>query len=312
MQRIVRNCPVCGERSATVLFRAKASPGPICKCRNCQMVYIELVEDTKSLIFDGPVSYATDDTDLLTSSSLEKVQGWWELLHVDEKEAELPWLRQNAIETLRHLEKFTGKPHEHRRLLDFGSGYGYFLSVAKELGWQTLGLEPLVGASVYARAKFGLMIKTDILREDTFPSDFFDVVTAFQVFEHIPDPGESLRYLRNSMKKDGTILIEVPRFDTWSVSLMRSRHRHFVEDHLNFFSGQTLSRLLEDAGFEVLDQYQPARGMSIQHLYSFWLSRLMPKSVASAGANVLKKINLWNKGLKINIGDIISVIGRKK
>jgi SAM-dependent methyltransferase len=120
----------------------------------------------------------------------------------------------------------------------------FFLAVAKDRGWFAYGLEPLPVCSVYARSKFKLNIVTDTLHEDTFPLEYFDAIASFQVFEHLPYPNRDIQILHKILRRDGLILIEVPNFDTWTMHLMKSRHRHFVPDHINFFSRKTLVQFL--------------------------------------------------------------------
>ena len=57
-------------------------------------------------------------------------------------------------------------------------------------------LEPLVMPAIYARGRLSLRVVTDTLRDDTYPLEFFDVVTAFQVFEHIVDPAGDVAKIR--------------------------------------------------------------------------------------------------------------------
>jgi 2-polyprenyl-3-methyl-5-hydroxy-6-metoxy-1,4-benzoquinol methylase len=199
-----------------------------------------------------------------------------------------------------------------RRILDFGSGWGFFLAVAKEQAWAGYGLEPLPASAVYARAKFGLNITTDTLREDSFQNDFFDVITSFQVFEHLPYPKKDVSTLCSMLKKGGVILIEVPNFETWTVRIMGSRHRHFVQDHLNFFSVATLSRLLSDNGFDVIEHYFPARRMSVRHLVDRWFQQYLPTRVFRAVQNFLRSTRAWEQTISVNLGDILAVIARKR
>lgn len=275
------------------------------------MVYVGTIEDDHALIFDGPLTFGQPDPRLLTSSDLADVKDSWEFRFVPDKEIEWPALRRNSTDALRRIELDSSTSRTEGRILDFGSGWGYFLATAKEHGWATYGLEPLATAAVYARSTFGLKIITDTLHEDTFPSDFFDVITSFQVFEHLPYPKEDIQRLHRMIRQDGLILIEVPNFETWTMRLMKSRHRHFVQDHLNFFSFRTLSQLLVDVGFEVIDQYHPTRHMSIRHLVRVWFRRILPATVVDAVQSSLRKTSLWQQTIGINIGDIITVVGHK-
>jgi SAM-dependent methyltransferase len=242
---------------------------------------------------------------------LNDVEDSWELKHLPDKEVEWPALRQNATKAIQRIERFIQKQPFQRRILDFGSGWGFFLAVAKEYGWDSYGLEPLPARAVYARAKFGLNITTDTLRENTFPPDFFDIITAFQVFEHLPYPGEDIHNLYKILRQGGLILIEVPNFDTWTMRIMKSHHRHFVPDHLNFFSGKTLGQLLDISGFKVVDQFQPKRYMSFHHLMKYWVRKYLPVSLSNALQNSFKKLGLMERTIGLNIGDILTVLARK-
>jgi len=274
------------------------------------MVYIGRLEDTHALIFNGPVTFGETNEQVLTSSNLDDVKDSWEFSLLPAKEAELPALQKNALAALHRIELHI-KNGSARRILDFGSGWGFFLSTAKDYGWDAYGLEPLPASAVYARAKFGLNIKTDTLRDNTFPNDFFDVITSFQVFEHLPYPKEDIQILRKMLRRNGVILIEVPNFETWTLRLMKSKHRHFVQDHLNFFSATTLGRLLVENGFDVIDHYYPTRQMSIRHLVDIWLRRYVPTRINNVFRNALQRTRLWNQTIGINLGDIVTVIARK-
>jgi len=275
------------------------------------MVYIAKIDQEEALIFDGPVTDASADRNILTTSNLADVQDLWEYSLLPDKEVEWPALERNAQDTLHRIEKQGGSRGADRKILDFGSGWGFFLATTKKHGWSAYGLEPLPACAAYARATFGVEILTDTLRDDSFPPDFFDVVTSFQVFEHLPTPLENACTLHHLLKRGGVILIEVPNFDTWSMKLLGARHRHFVQDHLNFFSINTLGQLLNRAGFEVVDSYHTTRLMSVRHLVKYWLPKYLPFLARDEMQRVVANTPLWEMTIGINIGDIIAVIGRK-
>ncbi len=276
------------------------------RCPHCGLVYISPIEKPQAII-NGPV-VPQERTDLLTGGDLSDLAGCWELVHLPDREAEWPALRRNAQNALRRLERHRFPPG---RLLDLGCGWGHFLAVARERGWEPYGLEPLAGHALYARAHTGATVVTDILREDTFPGDFFDAATAFQVFEHLPDPAGDLERLHRMLKPGGLILIEVPNIATWSVRLLRQYHRHFVPDHLTFFSPRTLTALLQGKGFRVLERYRPTRWMTLRHLLLDWLGRRFPDHLRRSLGQLLRKSGLEQRLVPVNIGDIIAAIGQK-
>jgi len=307
----LRSCPVCNQHNASLLMRPPQSPGPVSRCRNCGMVYVDAIEDARALIQDGPVLSPGADPKILTSADLDDVRGSWEFESFPDPASEWAALEQNAGAYLDRVEQFSPLKTGKSRLLDFGSGWGIFLAAAQQRGWLTRGLEPLPASSVFARAAFGLRITTDTLRAHTFPAEYFDVVTAFQVFEHLSEPRAVLQILHNALRQSGVLFIEVPCYKACMMRLTGWRHRHFVSDHLNFFCCKTLTRLLEDNGFEVIDHCHPCRRMSLSHLSRFWIKRYLPARLSDAADRWLQRMNLGSHVVALNLGDILTVVGRK-
>jgi SAM-dependent methyltransferase len=270
------------------------------------MVYISTIQDDRALIQDGPV-YWDKNSDYLTSADLNDIKDSWELLSLQACVDDWAAVQRNANDVLDRLENF-GKPNG--KLLDFGCGWGFFLGCAKERGWDIFGLEPLPAHAVYTRAKFGATVVTDTLRDETFEDDFFDVITSIQVFEHLLYPSEDLSKLYRTLKPGGIIVIEVPNIDNFLVRLLKSGHRHFVADHLNFFSPHTLQLLLEKYNFKVLDAYNPWRYMSVRHFIT-WMYRYLPGPFCDRLASLAHQTNLEKRLLRINLGDIVTEIAEK-
>lgn len=268
------------------------------------MIYIATIANPRSIIEDGRV-FHDQPAELLSSNDLGLLDGSWEWSDLVMRQKEAVAIKVNVRQALAKLPPSMG------RLLDFGCGGGFLLAEVKALGWEIFGLEPLPGHAVHARALTGGTIVTDTLRDDTFPPSFFDCVTAFQVFEHLPAPATDLARLFRMTKPGGTILIEVPNIDTWGVRLLRGRHRHFVPDHLNFFSAATLSRLLRQAGYDVVETYRPSRTMSLEYLVEHWGGRILPESLSRQATRTIAKLAARHWLLKLNIGDILAVVARK-
>jgi 2-polyprenyl-3-methyl-5-hydroxy-6-metoxy-1,4-benzoquinol methylase len=272
------------------------------------MIYISPREDTRALIADGPVM-SNLPADALTSNDPRVVAESWEMPLIRAKAKELHALQQNADLALGHIERYVRPPG---RLLDYGCGAGFFLRAAVKRGWEPYGLEPLVGHAVYARFMSGARVLADTLWEDAFEQDSFDVVTAFQVFEHLPDPSDELDKLWRLLKPGGLLLIEVPNIETWSVRLMRSRHRHFVQDHLSFFSQKTLGAFVQRHGFEPLETYRPIRHMTLTHLCVEWGGRLLGSRAGAYAEMLVHKCHAESRIVSVDLGDIVAIVAQKK
>lgn len=95
-------------------------------------------------------------------------------------------------------------------LLDVGCATGHFLNAMQERGWRVSGVELNGYAADYARKTFDLEIFTGTLAEAVFPESSFDVVTMWDVLEHVPDPKETLAEIARILKPGGLLALSLP------------------------------------------------------------------------------------------------------
>jgi len=107
-------------------------------------------------------------------------------------------------ERLRLVSRFAGKPG---RLLDYGCAVGLFVKVAKEAGWCAQGYERSPWAANYGRTQLGLDITEADGTLDPFGSNAFDVVTLWDVLEHLQNPREVLRMVANWISPGGLLAL---------------------------------------------------------------------------------------------------------
>jgi len=146
---------------------------------------------------------------------------------------------------------------QRRRILDVGSGPGFFLLFGKERGWKTVGIEPSTQAAAFSRT-LGLEIVDHVLDKKTASTlGSFDVVHLHDVLEHVPDPREILRLVHGMIEPAGLLSVIVPNDYNSLQQLLRDRLGYqpwwvAPPHHLNYFSFDSLERLLQTLGFEVL------------------------------------------------------------
>lgn len=100
------------------------------------------------------------------------------------------------------------------RLLDIGAGTGEFLSVAKNDGWQTIGVEPSDRAKSIAKSKgVSFVEETGELENHSF-----DVISMWHVLEHVPDLNKQIKELKRLLKPTGTLIIAVPNFKSFDAN----------------------------------------------------------------------------------------------
>ena len=170
---------------------------------------------------------------------------------------QLPPLLRYALEYgLRKRVKFVTKYKPHGGcLLDIGCASGTFLNSMQAVkGWEVKGIEPNAQVADYARHKYGLDVSIGTLEEVSFPPTYFDCVTMWDVLEHIHDPLSTLLEVRRILKWDGILLVRVPNLASWDASLFRQTWAGLdAPRHLYVFTPDTLTAMLGQAGFKVID-----------------------------------------------------------
>ncbi len=195
------------------------------------------------------------------------------------------------------------------RLLEIGSAYGFFLDLARE-HFDVVGFEVNREASRYASETFGLDVRTtDFLEAD--PADIgglFDVTVMWDVIEHLERPDLVLARIAE-FSKPGALLY-VTTGDIGSL-LARWRGRKWrlihPPSHLHYFDRSTLTRLLGNHGFRVIEVHLVGVARSLrQILYSILvLGSDMPRAYAA-----LKKVIPPSWGLTLNTFDIMLVVAQ--
>jgi len=97
------------------------------------------------------------------------------------------------------------------RILDIGAGTGEFLSVAKNDGWQTIGVEPSERAKAIAKNK-GVSFVEETSELENYS---FDVISMWHVLEHVPDLDKQIKELKRLLKPTGTLIVAVPNFKSF-------------------------------------------------------------------------------------------------
>lgn len=134
------------------------------------------------------------------------------------------------------------------RLLDCGAGGGEFVYLAGRNGFSATGIEPNDGYREFARQEYGTDMRAGTVQDHGFDAGSFDAITMFHVLEHVIDPIETLRTLRDWLRPGGVLLIEVPN----AITAVSSPANLYHAAHLYYFSAGPLTALARRAGFETV------------------------------------------------------------
>ena len=141
-----------------------------------------------------------------------------------------------------------GKPGT---ILDVGCGTGRFLELAQEKGWRTLGLELSKGVAENTAQRLGSQVYVGSILEAGLPDQYVDVVTLFDVIEHLEDPVRGLQVCHRVLKPGGAIVLTTPNFNGIGRRLVgESAFGIWPDEHLQYFQPSTLRRAFRAAGFE--------------------------------------------------------------
>ena len=145
-------------------------------------------------------------------------------------------------------------PEQTLRLLDVGCSSGALLRVAKECGYDASGAEPATQAADTARG-LGFEVFPGFLQDAGFPDNHFDVITLFEVIEHLLEPQGLLKEILRVLKPGGVLLIGTGNADSWTVGFMGADWEYFDirshGGHISFFNPKSMRILTQQCGFEV-------------------------------------------------------------
>lgn len=150
---------------------------------------------------------------------------------------------------IKEIEKHYGKKG---KVLDVGCAAGIFLKACKEEGWDTYGVEPSRWLADWGNKKFNANIKAGTLEEAHYPDNFFDVVTLWDVLEHVPDPAATLKEIHRILKPGGLVAVNYPNIGSKLAKTFGRKWWFLLSIHLFYFTPKTIYAMLEKLGFEPL------------------------------------------------------------
>jgi 2-polyprenyl-3-methyl-5-hydroxy-6-metoxy-1,4-benzoquinol methylase len=219
-------CPVCGPGIREIPVWRKNRYRYV-RCARCGLIYInpQLTDESVARIYSEQLyDQKSDRLDLL-----------------------LPRLDHYKDHLLRGLEKYrrTGQ------LLDVGCFKGFFVCSAARRGWTAVGTEVSRPAVRFARRELGLTVEQgDLLALSQFQDGQFDVITLFDVIEHLSRPDLYVRRAHRLLRPAGLLYMETPNVRALPRYLLGKRWTIFHRLHRYYFQPVTVERLLRRAGFE--------------------------------------------------------------
>ena len=222
------NCPVCEKSETKPVFMKDGFR--YVKCIGCGIVFI---------------NPQFDETRLLARYRSLPSQNYW--VEVLQTGPQMQYDTKKFRNALQDIEKFVTPG----RILDIGCSIGLFLKLARERGWETYGVELNRKARSAAVKLHGLDVYGKPLDELNFENNFFDIITLWEVLEHLQEPRKILIQAHRILRKGGVLVILVPNLDSLAVRIMWERAATFGWGHLWYFTPAALTKMLHSLGYKV-------------------------------------------------------------
>jgi len=219
-------CDLCGNGNAEVLERKHELN--YLKCKHCGFVFADTTEFDFSTFNEEMVEHMQDK-------------------HIGKSDSAR---HQRAYQAL--LNEFA--PYRKTgRLLEIGCSTGSFLELARQNGWQEIGVEPVESSARYAGEKLGLNVHTGTLETVELEPASVDVVYSNAVIEHIEHPSEVVRQAFRILRPGGLFYADTVNLDSYTWRILGPRWKLFdPRMHLSLFTPATLSACCEKNGFKVV------------------------------------------------------------
>jgi 2-polyprenyl-3-methyl-5-hydroxy-6-metoxy-1,4-benzoquinol methylase len=238
------------------------------------------------------------------------------------------WLKiQRHKLRYRTIQKYCPKG----KLFDLGVGWGHFLHTGRLLGYTVEGIEMAEMPYTYAKEYLKLPVENIDFFDYIPKTNYYDMLTMWDVLEHIDNCDEAIEKCVTMLKQGGHIVIQVPQIDSYIAKTQKERWQAMGLDHVNYFSKDTITRLLESKGFKVI-KIKSSIEVKLFLMYSFYDKKRKKQGNPNAtqaerqeyfNKKVSRpkwqlKIAVWGHNIVynllslLNIGDEMVVIAKKK
>jgi len=215
--------------------------------------------------------------------------------------------RENRYLTFRRAVRLLG-PGEGRRLLDVGAYCGFFVDVARQAGFAAEGIELSRWAGAQARAA-GIPVQNETIAERAARGTRYDVVTLWDVVEHLADPRRDLELALSLLRPGGRLVLSTIDAGSRVARLLGRRWPWLMDMHLFYFDRRNLPALLESLGYRVLSTGNYAHTVSSGYLLrkleaSFPAWRWLPRALGTVVPQRLP--------VPVSLGDNMVIVAERR
>lgn len=276
-------CDLCGTKDFRALFKFKNGADSIVKCRECGLVFScrDKEEQTLATAYDS----------------------------LDYEQPSGSWLKSRLDSFLPYMDKLGDK----KRLLEVGSGHGFFLDACRKDGWECTGIDISQKAVTYARDHYGLKMICGTLENAGIPDESFEAVLLWNVLDEVASPSSLMTEVHRVLCPGGRVLVRIRNADfhlpAKKMLAMLSLKYDPSVIHLFAFNKRTVRRIFEKSEF---------KRIAIDNALLTWTQRAQASSWKDCLRGILAKLMGFGAGFikiitsgKILISPSISVYAEK-
>ncbi len=286
---ILANCPICEETHFTDFIKCKdytvsGENFQIVKCLDCDFKFTNPRPDAQEIN-----KYYQSENYISHSNTSKGIIN--QVYH---------WVRQRTLKTkLSLINRFAGQ----KRLLDIGTGTGFFPKYCQENGWDITATEPDEKTREVACENTHTVIHSSIF-DSNLDNQSFDVITMWHVLEHVHLLQETIQRLHQLLNDQGTLIVAVPNSDSLDAQIFKEHWAAYdLPRHLYHFSQKNIQELFDKNNFklaEVLPMYYDAYYISLlSNRYASGSSKYLDAFLKGYKSNQWAKKN--NKNYSSNI-----------
>lgn len=191
------------------------------------------------------------------------------------------------------------------KLLDVGCAAGFFLKVAKDAGWEVQGIEPNRGLAKWGSRKYGVPISSKDFLTTKFPAESFDVVTFWDVLEHVTDPKAYIREAARILKPGGFLFVNYPDMGSIFSRIFKQKWWFVSPVHLYYFDRRTLEQYFEEEGLRFVKQSRHWQTLALGYLFTRFADYSQP--ISTLGKRVVTALGLANLPMRYWAGQAVAV-----
>jgi len=288
-------CDICGNLSYEIVYPASIKRSiydsdfsvfgelgeysQIVKCSSCELVY----------------SNPRDSNEMLH----EKYHNLSVSNYLQEEVSRKKTAQKDASIVMKYMSE------GNKRILDIGCSSGIFLSSLPPI-LKGYGVEPgLQGGGIAKNLIGSEKVHIGTLESAPFRPNTFDVITMWDVIEHLDSPKKTLADVRTLLKPDGFLFILTPNFESLASKIMGNKWPNLIRQHLYYYTPKTLIKLLEISGFDTIDKFSYSRFFTFIYLY-----KRLGFPFADSVAKISKFLRISKIGFWINCDGSMLIVAK--